>query len=231
MHRFTGAGNRRVRSSTKGANYAAGETECGCSMGCVGADKTQCISSVGCMGSGRPSRGVYHPRSGRGVFTEVLDEKYSQETSLAIELSRKVVDDEFSWALLESKRQALDEEMIAEALAWSYEHPEVVQSKSVSEQTFNATLLTQQRAIMAKFNRSSTHNVDIGEEALRLPVGMKSACLPGDKGRPRKVTSIRYKGSLDWFEREWTHIIGPKRYIDFMAFFSVWSSTDTLDRI
>jgi len=160
------------------------------------------------MGSKSASKGVYHPRTGKGVFTEALDEKYMQETNLVIELSKQVVDDDTSWALLESKRQALDDEMIAEALAWSYEHGSprgsrverltLDRTKKGYELNVNAswspTLLTQQRALLAKLNlgnRAPRNSSDIAEEGLRLPIGMRSACLPGDQDLPRRVSSIR----------------------------------------
>jgi len=193
---------------------------------------TQSSSRIGCMGPKRLRKGIFHPRSGRGVFTAELDVQCDQETDLAMELSREIVDNETSWAILESRRQELDEEMTAEALAWSYERPsprgslidrlKLDLSKSGS---WNPTLLTQR-------------------EALRLPVGMRSACLPGEPSLPRKVSSIRKKHQQatghtehmvgDWRGRyrvssmvtkvaavsrmnrpfvgkDWTKIIGPER--------------------
>lgn len=184
---------------------------------------TDSSSSMGCMGSRRSSRGIFHPSSGRGVYTQELDMMCNQETERAIELSRQSDSDEVTWAILESKRQKLDEEMIAEALAWSYEHPSPrasladrfkldlsnrlppvqqgdmppVQQGDMNE-CWSPTLLTSRRALLAKLgcgsnalNKAPSHNLQIAEEALRLPVGMRSACLPGERKLPCKVSSVR----------------------------------------
>jgi len=196
------------------------------SVGCI-----QSGSSMGCMRSRRQARGVFHPSTGRGVFTEELDMQCNQATDMAMEISRQSATDDVSWAILESKRQALDDEIIAEALAWSYEHPsprgsptdrfKLDLSKIGSSggslaaglkldlsrtgfggdinECWSPTLLTQRRALSAKLDRGNSafnkapHDFDIGEEALRLPVGMRSACLPGERGLPSKVSSIRSK--------------------------------------
>jgi len=169
---------------------------------------------MGYMGSKRSQVCVFHPSSCKGVFTRDLDMRCNQETNLAIELSHQADSDDMSWAIVESKHQALNDEMMAEALAWSYERPNPRRnlvdrlrldlSKKGSEGNSTAcwspTLLTQRPALLAKldrgnrvFDQASSHSVEFGGEALRLPVGMRSACLPGERGRPRKVSSIRRK--------------------------------------
>mmetsp|Transcript_42245 Transcript_42245/g.83588 ORF Transcript_42245/g.83588 Transcript_42245/m.83588 type:complete len:163 (+) Transcript_42245:89-577(+) len=60
----------------------------------------------------------------KGVYTQHdLDTRCKQEINLALELSQHAGADEMSWAILESEHHALDEKMIAEALARSYECP------------------------------------------------------------------------------------------------------------
>eukprot|EP00419_Tripos_fusus_P009382 CAMPEP_0172658318 /NCGR_PEP_ID=MMETSP1074-20121228/2721_1 /TAXON_ID=2916 /ORGANISM="Ceratium fusus, Strain PA161109" /LENGTH=164 /DNA_ID=CAMNT_0013473607 /DNA_START=65 /DNA_END=556 /DNA_ORIENTATION=- len=67
------------------------------------------------------------------VYTQHdLDTRCKQEINLALELSQHAGADEMSWAILESKHRAMDEKMIAEALALSYECP-VLDDETVSE--------------------------------------------------------------------------------------------------
>mmetsp|Transcript_68466 Transcript_68466/g.135297 ORF Transcript_68466/g.135297 Transcript_68466/m.135297 type:complete len:131 (-) Transcript_68466:215-607(-) len=82
------------------------------------------------MGSGKPPReGFYLGRSNN--FTRELDHRCTQETNLAIELSRQAAANDMTWATLESERRALDDEYVAEALALSYEQT-VPQARSPS---------------------------------------------------------------------------------------------------
>ena len=104
-----------------------------------------------------------------------------QETDLVIELSRQADDHNVSWAVVESNRQTLDDEMVAEALAWSYEHPSPRENRlklDLSNKGFEGsnsacwspTLLTHRRALLAKLDRGSGafDQGGIGEEGLRL---------------------------------------------------------------
>mmetsp|Transcript_42246 Transcript_42246/g.83589 ORF Transcript_42246/g.83589 Transcript_42246/m.83589 type:complete len:144 (+) Transcript_42246:90-521(+) len=60
----------------------------------------------------------------KGVYTQHdLDTRCKQEINLALELSQHAGADEMSWAILESEHRALEQKMIAEALARSYECP------------------------------------------------------------------------------------------------------------
>jgi len=134
-----------------------------------------------------------------------------QETDLVIELSRQADDHNVSWAVVESNRQILDDEMVAEALAWSYEHPSPRDTsfEGSNSACWSPTLLTHRRALLAKLDRGSGafDQGGIGEEGLRLPVGMRSVCLPGEQTLPRKVSSIRRKHQQA--TKDWTPIIGP----------------------
>mmetsp|Transcript_32328 Transcript_32328/g.63656 ORF Transcript_32328/g.63656 Transcript_32328/m.63656 type:complete len:233 (+) Transcript_32328:82-780(+) len=185
---------------------------------------------MGCVMGGRSTGGCCSIRpSGRAVFTQELDMRCKQETDLVIELSRQADDHNVSWAVVESNRQILDDEMVAEALAWSYEHPSPRENLvdrlklDLSKKGFEGnnspcwspTLLTHRRALLAKLNRGSgaCDQRGIGEEGLRLPVGMRSVCLPGEQTLPRKVSSIRRKHQQA--KKDWTPIIGPDRSFHF----------------
>mmetsp|Transcript_19033 Transcript_19033/g.36651 ORF Transcript_19033/g.36651 Transcript_19033/m.36651 type:complete len:254 (-) Transcript_19033:541-1302(-) len=153
---------------------------------------------MGCVMGGRSTGGCCSIRpSGRAVFTQELDMRCKQETDLVIELSRQADDHNVSWAVVESNRQTLDDEMVAEALAWSYEHPSPRDTSFEGRNSacWSPTLLTHRRALLAKLDRGSGafDQGGIGEEGLRLPVGMRSVCLPGEQTLPRKVSSIRRK--------------------------------------
>mmetsp|Transcript_116556 Transcript_116556/g.226701 ORF Transcript_116556/g.226701 Transcript_116556/m.226701 type:complete len:140 (-) Transcript_116556:123-542(-) len=68
------------------------------------------------------------------VYTQHdLDTRCKQEINLALELSQHAGADEMSWAILESEHHALDEKMIAEALARSYECPALLDNAVESE--------------------------------------------------------------------------------------------------
>mmetsp|Transcript_19036 Transcript_19036/g.36658 ORF Transcript_19036/g.36658 Transcript_19036/m.36658 type:complete len:221 (-) Transcript_19036:541-1203(-) len=167
---------------------------------------------MGCVMGGRSTGGCCSIRpSGRAVFTQELDMRCKQETDLVIELSRQADDHNVSWAVVESNRQTLDDEMVAEALAWSYEHPSPRDTSFEGRNSacWSPTLLTHRRALLAKLDRGSGafDQGGIGEEGLRLPVGMRSVCLPGEQTLPRKVSSIRRKHQRA--TKDWTPIIGP----------------------
>mmetsp|Transcript_19035 Transcript_19035/g.36656 ORF Transcript_19035/g.36656 Transcript_19035/m.36656 type:complete len:219 (-) Transcript_19035:541-1197(-) len=173
---------------------------------------------MGCVMGGRSTGGCCSIRpSGRAVFTQELDMRCKQETDLVIELSRQADDHNVSWAVVESNRQTLDDEMVAEALAWSYEHPSPRDTSFEGRNSacWSPTLLTHRRALLAKLNHGSGafDQGGIGEEGLRLPVGMRSVCLPGEQTLPRKVSSIRRKHQQA--KKDWTPIIGPDRSFHF----------------
>merc|ERR1719433_1631935 len=84
-------------------------------MGCVA-----CSSSAVACGASSASR-----KSQNWAFTAELDERFLQETAMVLEISRQAERDSIMAACIETKQLAVEEESIAEALAWSYEHGDV----------------------------------------------------------------------------------------------------------
>lgn len=112
---------------------------------------------------------------------------------MAIDLSRQAESDSMFQASEQSKLLALDAEQIAEAVAWSFEHPSPKQEGLVDRlkdvdkvrragdnyygyNDGTPTLLAGRRALLAKgspevFGSSAQLSWNIGEEAVRRPLG------------------------------------------------------------
>lgn len=122
---------------------------------------------------------------------------------MAIELSRQAETDSMNHATMESKLLALDAEQIAEAVAWSFEHPSPTQEtfadrlehmethrRSRSQDSGNSyndgspTLLAGRRTLLAKGSPGgqgfdaipAQRGWSISEEAERMPVFGDAAC-------------------------------------------------------
>merc|ERR1719410_1977491 len=83
------------------------------------------MGCVACSGSAVACAGSASRKSKKWAFTAELDERFLQESAMVLEISRQAERDSIMAACIETKQLAVEEESIAEALAWSYEHGDV----------------------------------------------------------------------------------------------------------
>jgi len=132
------------------------------------------------------------------TYTAELDERFHQETAMVLELSRQVEGDDIVAACIDAKQLSVEQESLAEALAWSYEHGDVKkvvyfdQSGRYDDMTFGKVADEADSRLFEPTLPRGFSNLDDSQEATTLGGAEVVHLPPLQRALPSRKASKRY---------------------------------------